>query len=83
MNDVELQKQAEQAIRDLAPMIDAVLKQFSDNMGFALFVFEFNRPGISNYISSAERSSMILAIKETLERLERDQDMPACVGPIQ
>ena len=83
MSDAELQKQTEQVMRHLAPMLDSTLKQLSDNLGFALFVFEFNRSGISNYISNAERSSMIKALKETIEALEKDQDIPACVGPVQ
>ena len=42
-------------------------------MGFALFVFEFNEPGISNYISNADRDSMIKALEETLERFKNNQ----------
>lgn len=45
-----------------------------DGLGFALFVFEFHKPGVSNYISNAQRDDMILAIKETLARFEAKQD---------
>lgn len=35
-------------------------------LGFCLLVFEFNKPGISNYISNVERESMIEALKESV-----------------
>lgn len=45
-------------------------------MGFALIVFDFDNPGIGNYISNAERSDMIKSLRETADRLERNQDIP-------
>ena len=45
-----------------------------EGFGFALIVFPFLRPGISNYISTAERISMIQALKETIVRLESNSD---------
>ena len=50
------------------------LRKELDGLGFALFVFEFHRTGLSNYISNAQREEMILALKETLVRLEGGQD---------
>lgn len=58
-------------MRSLADMIKAVLPK---GWGFALIVFPLNRPGIANYISSAERDSMIEALREALNRLESRQD---------
>lgn len=43
-------------------------------IGFALLVFEFHKPGISNYISNAQRADMITALRETADRLEKRQD---------
>lgn len=37
-------------------------------LGFALLVFEFNKPGISNYVSNAQREDMIKSMEETLKR---------------
>jgi len=42
--------------------------------GCCLLIFEFDKPGISNYISNAERKSMIQALRETADRLENNQD---------
>lgn len=40
---------------------------------FALVVF--NDPQIGQYISNCERESMIAALRETADRLERNQDV--------
>lgn len=45
-------------------------------LGFALLIFDFNSPGMSNYISNAERATMVLALREAAERLARAQDIP-------
>lgn len=58
-------------MRTLAEMITSVLPK---GIGFALVVFQYHKPGIANYISSAERESMIAALRETLHRLESKQD---------
>ncbi len=42
--------------------------------GFTVLVFPFNRPGLSNYISSAQRKDMITALRETADRLEHYED---------
>lgn len=49
-------------------------------MGFALLVFDFHEPGISNYVSNASRKDMILALRETADRLETFQDIPKTQG---
>jgi hypothetical protein len=60
-----------QFMRILAQIISHSLPK---DWGFALIVFPFSQPGISNYISSGERETMILALKETVLRLESRQD---------
>lgn len=57
-------------MRETAKELEAKFKGF----GFCLLVFEFNRPGISNYISNTERKSMIESLRETADRLEKNQD---------
>ena len=79
MSQLDLQA-TEEIMRELGASISSVLKGVSNNLGFALIVFEFNKPGISNYISSGQRLDMIKALKETVERLEKNQDIPAAIG---
>lgn len=57
-------------MRQIAKMINKEL----GGLGFALVVFEFNKPGMSNYISNAQRPDMIKALYETAERLNGKQD---------
>ena len=51
-----------------------VLKDTLPGLGFALFVFELDHPGIGNYISNCERENTITAIEEVLARLKAGQD---------
>ena len=39
-------------------------------LGFAVLVFEFNKPGIANYASNAKREEIIAALREAADRLE-------------
>lgn len=48
--------------------------------GFCLLVFGFDRPGIANYLSNADRDSMVQALRETADRIERQQDNPRTPG---
>ena len=59
-----------QQMRNLAEKV----KKEIPGLGFALLVFEFENPGIANYISNSQRKDMIKAMKETIERLEKNQD---------
>lgn len=43
-------------------------------LGFALIVFEFHEPGMGNYISNAQRDSMIKAFEEVLHRWKNNED---------
>lgn len=74
----------EDIMRHLAAGIDGVLK---DNAGmpkgFALIVFEFHEPGIGNYISNADREDMIKALRETADRIEKNEVIPAVNRTIQ
>ncbi len=51
-----------------------IIKNEIPGLGFCLLVFEFEKPGISNYISNAQRPDMLKAIQETLDRLNGKQD---------
>lgn len=68
--------QLEKDMQEIAKILDACF----ENRGFALIVFEFHNPGIGNYVSNAERSGMIKALRETADRLEANEDIPVCTG---
>jgi len=70
----------EEGMKHLAAGINDVLTEQFGRKGFALIVFEFSKPGISNYISNAKRGDMITALRETADRLERNQDIPTAVS---
>jgi hypothetical protein len=53
-----------EAMRKLGRKISALIP----GLGFALIVFEFHKPGLSNYLSNARREDMIKALEETLSR---------------
>lgn len=70
----------ESYLSDLVHTLDKVLEEdCGHRIGFALFCFEFNKPGISNYISNANRNDMIEALEETLKRFKNDEVMPAVI----
>lgn len=72
-----IQQKTEEVLVYLSKIIQGVLNEFFPNTGFALLVFKFNEKGHINYISNAERESMIKALKEIIEQLEENKDFPA------
>ena len=48
--------------------------------GFLLLVFGFGAPGVANYVSNGTRAEMIRVLRETADRLERNQDNPRFRG---
>ena len=83
MSDAQNQLYIEELMGALGSSIDDTLKERIGHMGFALLVFEFEKPGISNYISNAQRKDMIKALKETVKRLESKEDVPPAHTTIQ
>lgn len=65
-----------QDLKALGGAIDSVLNQdpAQPKVGFCMLIFGFGAPGISNYISNAERGDMIKALREAADRLEKGQD---------
>jgi len=59
------------AMQEMANRVKELLPK---DLGFTILVFPFNEPGVSNYISNANRSDMIKALRETAERLEKKED---------
>jgi hypothetical protein len=50
-------------------VMDALTRVFPDH-GIALMVFDLDAPGRMNYICTAERASMLVALKEFIARHE-------------
>jgi hypothetical protein len=50
------------------------IKDMIPGLGFALIVFEFHKPGLSNYLSNARREDMIKALEETLARWKSNEE---------
>lgn len=69
-------KNTEILLQEIAKSLDTILS----GMGFTLLVFPFNNPGISNYVSNSNRSDMIKVLRETANRLEKNQDIPKTKG---
>jgi hypothetical protein len=75
MNSIEKQQILEKAMQAIAGAVEDTFNETVGSMGYALIVFELGRPGIGNYISNAQRADMIKALRETADRLERNQDI--------
>lgn len=69
-----IEAEFEQKMKALAQALDELLntgRKGSDReVGFALLVFRFGDEGRANYISNADHSSMITALKEFVARAE-------------
>ena len=66
-----------QLMSTMARMLDGHLRKFvkaDTRPQFVLVVFD--DPKVAQYVSSCERASMIEAMRETADRLERNEDVP-------
>lgn len=71
----------ENILQGLAAAIDDVLqKETGRRMGLVLLVFDPATPKIGNYISNCSRADMITCMRETADRLDDGEDMPAPIG---
>lgn len=71
IKDAYAQHKTLKIMRETIKELETKFKGF----GCCLLVFEFDKPGVSNYISNAERKSIIQALRETADRLEKNQDV--------
>lgn len=69
-------KEFEIILRNIGSRLDCLFTELWGRKGFALLIFDFNKPGETNYISNADRADMIEALKETVERFEKDEINP-------
>jgi hypothetical protein len=68
--------QAEELMRIVARGISEVFP----GMAFTLLIFNFNATGSANYISNTNRGDMVKTLRETADRLERREEIPAGGG---
>jgi hypothetical protein len=69
------------ALQGLAEGIGGALRMATGReLGFALVVFDFDNPGLGNYVSNADRAGMVEALRETADRLEAGRDIPLAIG---
>lgn len=69
----------EEFMRIIAQALDEQLqKAFNRKMGFFLSIFDFgDPPRVGHYITNTDRSDMIQSLKDTIEIMEKKQDIPA------
>ena len=72
MTEIEKMQKTKEIIISAA---DELSEKFK-GLGFVLIVFEFYKPGLSNYISNAKREDMIIALRKSADILENRQDFP-------
>ena len=83
INGAEAQILTERVMRELGDHLNKVIDAAFGKKGFALIIFDFNQPGVSNYVSNAKREDMVAALRETANRLEKNQDIPRAHPTVQ
>lgn len=63
-------------------LANKVKKELPKDLGFCILTFETGKPGVSNYISNCDRKDMIACLRETADRIERNQDFNTPEGGI-
>ena len=69
----KLEETARSMAREIGPSFDAA------GAGFALLGFSFGEGGWMTYVSNANRHDMIKALKEMVEKLEAEIDVPPAI----
>lgn len=63
--------------RDLAAATESILPAGPSSRGRSLFVLiVFDDPGLAQYVSNCDRSTMVRALRECADRLESREDIP-------
>ena len=67
-------------LRDLISAVSNVLDdEYDKHMGIALIIFDFDGDQ-TDYICNAKRKEMIKALRETADRIEKNETIPATIG---
>lgn len=53
-----------------------VKRKIHRTCGFCILVFPTNRPGTANYISDCDPLDMVKALRETADRIEKNNTFP-------
>jgi len=80
--DPSRQQKTEELLNYLGKIIQDAINQFFQGWGFTLVIFKFNEKGVSSYVTSAERETMIESLKEMVEKLEENKDFPVNPGTL-
>lgn len=76
----EIIKEHNEYLEILAKAISESLDQsYKRHIGFALIVFDFNSK-TADYISNSERNNMVEALRETADRIEKNEIIPPPIG---
>jgi len=74
----------EKIMQKIARALDNTLKEYiEEDLGFILITFKFGDPDTTNYVSNADRESVIKGLRETANNLEKSDYMPPAKGEIQ
>lgn len=61
----------------LAAAVEAILPSGPSRQGRALFcLLVFDDPGVAQYVSNCDRSTIVQALRECADRLESREDFP-------
>ena len=83
MVDVDKQLHTEETMKEIATSLDeAIENSIGKNMGFILIIFKFGKPGLTNYISNAQRKDIIIGLRESADVLEQNKDIPVIKGSV-
>lgn len=78
VSDLEIN---EAILKGLADGIDDAFKEaYKDEVAFAILIFDPKIPQVGQYISNVDREPMIIALRETANRLEKNQVIPPALG---
>lgn len=73
MSDAERLNMHEEVMRGIAEALcDAVKELLGADGGFTLLTYQHNGEGIASYISTGNKATTLLFLKEAVENLERD-----------
>lgn len=76
---IEKERAIEEKLRpimnDIGKIIGQAIRDAKENMGFALFVFDFGEGGRINYISNAQREDMLATLKAFIASCEGRMQM--------
>lgn len=63
-----------QTLQIIGSAVDtALVASFKERKAFVLLVFDFDKPGLGNYISNADRQGIISSLREMADRLEKKE----------